>query len=366
MTKGTSVKGSKRQLSIATGLVLRMRASSEVAGLVLLLVVLASPLPAATYEMELISNADSRWLDLFSAAWVEAGTNWNGDTVRDGFYGIASEPPFTGGNYDPNTFDPTTFEPIEYIEIGGGVDAFPNYPEFSIANYSVDFDDSQVTGVGVETAPITGFDLNFSQDVVIDIVGATSQTWLTSEPQGTVTLTNGSVSAIDGTTTVTTPYDLTLVGVGIVNYQGTFSVSGDRWDLFVDWPPPGDPARAARMVWDLHGSLDNLATMQVDGDFNDDQAYDCSDVDSLVAAIASNSSDLSFDLNGDGTLDQGDVNAWLAEAGAVNLASGQPYLPGDANLDGSVDVSDFNVWNSNKFSSVAAWCSADFNADGVV
>ncbi len=31
-----------------------------------------------------------------------------------------------------------------------------------------------------------------------------------------------------------------------------------------------------------------------------------------------------------------------------------------------VDVSDFNVWNSNKFTSVAAWCAGDFNADGAV
>jgi hypothetical protein len=31
-----------------------------------------------------------------------------------------------------------------------------------------------------------------------------------------------------------------------------------------------------------------------------------------------------------------------------------------------VDGLDFGIWNASKFSSVAAWCSGDFNADGVV
>ncbi len=102
------------------------------------------------------------------------------------------------------------------------------------------------------------------------------------------------------------------------------------------------------------------------GDFNNDGEYDCTDVDALVAEIAGAASDLSFDLNSDGAVDSGDLSDWLAEAGAVNLSNGNPYLPGDANLDGFVDVGDFNVWNSNKFLSTPAWCSGDFNADGAV
>jgi hypothetical protein len=35
-------------------------------------------------------------------------------------------------------------------------------------------------------------------------------------------------------------------------------------------------------------------------------------------------------------------------------------------LDGVVDGSDFGAWNGNKFTSTAAWCSGDFNADGNV
>ncbi len=104
----------------------------------------------------------------------------------------------------------------------------------------------------------------------------------------------------------------------------------------------------------------------VDGDFTDDGVYDCADVDALVAEIAAGSNNSFFDLNGDQSVDAADLDAWLAEAGAANLPSGNAYLVGDANLDGSVDVSDFNAWNMHKFTAAPAWCSGDFNADGLV
>ena len=104
----------------------------------------------------------------------------------------------------------------------------------------------------------------------------------------------------------------------------------------------------------------------VDGDFNDDSVYDCSDINALTTEIAGGTDNAAFDLDGDGDVDSGDLNSWLVEAGAAENASGNPFLPGDANLDGTVDVSDFNVWNTSKFTNVAEWCSGDFNADGVV
>ena len=102
------------------------------------------------------------------------------------------------------------------------------------------------------------------------------------------------------------------------------------------------------------------------GDFDGDGVYGCTDVDALVAEIAGQAHTPGFDLTGDSLVNQDDLTAWLAEAGAVNLASGNSYLPGDADLDGSVDGTDFGIWNTGKFTNDAAWCAGDFSADGSI
>ena len=71
-------------------------------------------------------------------------------------------------------------------------------------------------------------------------------------------------------------------------------------------------------------------------------------------------------MTGDGLVNLGDRDAWLAQAGEINLGPGRVFLVGDATLDGFVDVQDFNEWNANRFTMGAAWCRGDFNADGVV
>ena len=118
--------------------------------------------------------------------------------------------------------------------------------------------------------------------------------------------------------------------------------------------------------YDSSGSFDLLIDFHIPtlGDFNNDELFNCADVDGLVATIVAGTNDLSFDMNGDLAVDQDDLDAWLATAGAANLASGNPYLRGDANLDGNVNGADFVIWNNNKFASGVGWCGADFNADG--
>ena len=100
------------------------------------------------------------------------------------------------------------------------------------------------------------------------------------------------------------------------------------------------------------------------GDFDSNEIYECADVDALVAEIVAGTNDELFDLTGDMIVDNDDLTAWLAEAGAGLNASGGAFLVGDASLDGVVDVSDFNIWNGNQFSGDAGWCGGDFNADG--
>lgn len=102
------------------------------------------------------------------------------------------------------------------------------------------------------------------------------------------------------------------------------------------------------------------------GDFDANGDYACADVDLLVATIVAETHDPQLDLTGDGFVDEHDLTAWLAEAGAAELAAGTAYRLADANLDGDVDAEDFLVWNANKFTTTAAWCSGDFNADGAV
>ncbi|MEM8677788.1 MAG: Calx-beta domain-containing protein [Planctomycetota bacterium] len=110
----------------------------------------------------------------------------------------------------------------------------------------------------------------------------------------------------------------------------------------------------------------------VDGDFNNDGNWDTQDVDLLSAAIAASSSDLSFDMDGDGSITIADLtdatDGWLTVGGANNpgQTGGNAFLPGDGNLDGVVDGQDFITWNANKFSANDAYSNGDFNADGVV
>jgi hypothetical protein len=112
--------------------------------------------------------------------------------------------------------------------------------------------------------------------------------------------------------------------------------------------------------------LDAIFLSAPDADFDNDGLINCADVDALVATIAGATNDTTYDLTNDGLVNGDDLVMWLADAGAANLASGNPYLPGDANLDGVVNGADFIIWNNNKFQTAAAWCSGDFNADGFV
>lgn len=110
----------------------------------------------------------------------------------------------------------------------------------------------------------------------------------------------------------------------------------------------------------------------VDGDFNNDELWNCDDINALTAAIAAGSTDLSFDMNDDGVIDIDDVTeagvGWLAVGGANNPddTGGNPFLPGDINIDGTVDGGDFLTWNTNKFQSLDAWCLGDLTASGIV
>ncbi len=107
-----------------------------------------------------------------------------------------------------------------------------------------------------------------------------------------------------------------------------------------------------------------LATILSDCDFDGDVACDIVDLDALIMAVAAGTNDPQFDLTADGIVDLADRDAWLTQAGAENLPSGNAYLVGDANLDGVVDGIDFIQWNAGKFTNTGKWSLADFDGSG--
>ena len=156
--------------------------------------------------------------------------------------------------------------------------------------------------------------------------------------------------------------------------------SGQIWEFQVDGPAGVTPDIINSIEEDANGELlafgirfvngnpegviSRLTGMpQVECDFDDNSVCNIDDIDLLVSAISQSTGDVMFDLTGDGSIDEKDIDAWLLDAG-IN-AIGASFLLGDANLDGVVDGSDFNIWNSSKFESTGKWSRGDLNADGV-
>jgi len=107
-------------------------------------------------------------------------------------------------------------------------------------------------------------------------------------------------------------------------------------------------------------------------DFNSDSAVNVDDLNLLLqqgpvspGIPLQPSSNGQFDLNGDGVIDNADVDQFLASAASLN-GFGSAYKRGDANLDGIVDGQDFILWNNTKFTNSLLWNDGDFNGDGVV
>lgn len=130
--------------------------------------------------------------------------------------------------------------------------------------------------------------------------------------------------------------------------------------------PPGNNPNSSS-GWEI--ALANFGSfgMSLDCDYDDNGVcHEIGDANLLCGAIASMSTDLKFDVTGDGQVTNADFDQWLSLAGAANLASGNPYSRGDANLSGSTDVSDYGAWNSGRFTATASYSSGDFNCDGGV
>ena len=103
----------------------------------------------------------------------------------------------------------------------------------------------------------------------------------------------------------------------------------------------------------------------VPGDFNEDGVWDTADIDLLGKEIIAGTNNPDFDITGDATVSQDDLNQWLSVAATEN-GFGAPYLGGDANLDGTVNAQDLNSLALNWQENVDPWSQGDFNTDGFV
>lgn len=92
-------------------------------------------------------------------------------------------------------------------------------------------------------------------------------------------------------------------------------------------------------------------------DVNDDGLFDCLDLDLIGMAAVNGSQDLTFDIDGDGTIELRDVESALRLSGLTEA---------DTNFDGVVDRIDMNTYGAHWQRPAAGYCQGDFNYDGKV
>jgi hypothetical protein len=112
--------------------------------------------------------------------------------------------------------------------------------------------------------------------------------------------------------------------------------------------------------------FDGVLPSGVDADFDNDGQIDIADIDLLYGEFAAGTNNGAFDLDGNGLVDNGDLTAWLSEAGAARSYT-DAVLLGDTDLNGKVDAADLNNlgvnWQANDATS---WSQGDFNHDQLV
>ncbi len=106
--------------------------------------------------------------------------------------------------------------------------------------------------------------------------------------------------------------------------------------------------------------VDNLRVITpLTGDFDGSGQLDAADIDDLTSQVARGADNLTYDLNSDNQVDQGDIEVWVKDL--------FPSWIGDADLDGEFNSSDLVVVLSAgtyEMDQDAVWSTGDFNGDG--
>ena len=121
-----------------------------------------------------------------------------------------------------------------------------------------------------------------------------------------------------------------------------------------------DPGLSAYILWNVSGD----PPMGLACDFDSNDSCDISDIDLLMEEIAAGSNGSTFDMTGEGDVNDADRDAWLSAAATENGLSA-PYFLGDSNLDLKVDASDLNAVGSNWQTENNKWSTGNFTGGGV-
>ncbi len=104
-----------------------------------------------------------------------------------------------------------------------------------------------------------------------------------------------------------------------------------------------------------------VPTSNLPGDFNVNGVLDAGDVDLLVLQMRSGGTDISFDVNSDGNVDDADLSAWVHDLKNTYI--------GDSNLDGEFNSADLiAVFQAGEYEDVieqnSSWATGDWDGDG--
>jgi hypothetical protein len=265
------------------------------ASLVALLLATALTSTASAAEKNLpltgIADGDSRWYEYYSDAFGQLDQGFKGNPANDGSFLISELP--------------------DFVPIGGGADIFPREAEFDLGTLT--YDDAALTGVGAETAAITGYTVDVSKNIADDdALFSTGYATTLANVAGSLSFDGGQLVGITLTSDITFTYE-----IGPLAYDGAFSITGNRFELLVDELISTDQGDF-RYAWDSGGTIDQVLSL------------------------------LAGDANGDGQVNLDDFGI-LKE----NFGTGTSRGQGDFNSDGKVDLTDFGILKDNFGSAVA-------------
>lgn len=263
------------------------------------------------------------------------------------------------------TFDDIPFDPQTVLETTSGVDGIRFQTSLDIQVTDLGFYDRDQDGLAYEH-PVGIYDFDTRELLVSTTVDSASELagLFRYSPIAPFTLLAGGTYMVASYTPTGTEDKVVLLGDRLL-VQDTDEV--DLQQYYYQFSP--------ELVFPTVGDLHPLVYFgpnfryQLGGgdvtryDFDANGTADCSDINALATAIATNTPEAKFDLNGDFQIDLSDIDNWLAGVGSATHNA--PFINGDATLDGLVNGQDHTLWESNRFSA-GTWCRGDFSADGTI